>query len=134
MNAAKERLDTYLEIHVELVEKCEDWMYEFGNEQRWRDVSIAVHNDAYPPYILATYTYETEGNCGRYEREGTEKIPLAVYWDHELIEREYKKRHEAQLAAIRERQEKARVQELKDKAKRYEQYLDLCKEFENEKD
>jgi len=133
MNEAKKKLDTYLEIHEELAEKCEDWLHEFVHSSIW-DITIEVHNYAYPPYVLATYTYETEGSCGRYDTSGTEKIPLAIYWDDQVIEKEAKKRREAQLAAQIARADKAKVQELKDKAKRYEMYLDLCKEFENEKD
>jgi len=134
MNEAKERLDTYLEIHEELVEKCEDWVAELGYGRQIWDPTIQVHNHKYPPYITMTYMYEQEGSCGRYDTEGSEKIPLAVFWDDELIGREIKKRRDAQLKAMQERAEKEKVQAMKDKAKRYEMYLDLCKEFENEED
>lgn len=134
MNEAKKRLDLYLEIHDELVEKCEDWISEFVAHRDVWNISIEVHNDAYPPYILATYTYETEGNCGRYERQNTEKIPLAVYWDDEAFEREWKRQQEANRAAIAKRQEEDARKARLAKAQRYEQYLDLCKEFENEED
>lgn len=130
----KQRLETYLEIHDELVDRCTEWIEEFGCIGRYlQHVSVDVNNEAYPPYIRATYEYERDTGYGPQDETGEEKIPLSVFWDDECISKEKKKRRDTQMVILRKNEEKRKVQDMKDKATRYEQYLTLCEEFDNEK-
>lgn len=132
MDNHREKLKTYLEIHDELKDAAELWIEEFGSGFGIiYDVSITVNNEAYPPYMYAEYTYEHDGyGCGSRSRTDSMKIPLSVLWDDEAFERERKNRMEANLAAVKKKQEEDAKKERLAKAQRYEQYLDLCKEFE----
>ena len=132
---AKAKLDTYLEIHDELVDRCTEWIEEFGYVGHYlQHVSIDVNNEAYPPYILATYDYERETGYGPQDETGEEKVPLSIMWDFECVAKEKKKRMDKQLVAMRKNEEKKKVQDLRDKANRYEQFLKLSEEFDDEKD
>ncbi len=135
MQSAKAKLNTYLEIHDELVASCEEWIEEFGDiGQYLQHVSINVNNEAYPPYILATYEYERDSGYGPQTETGEEKIPLSIFWDDECISKERKKRQDKMIASMKKNEEKKKVQDMKDKAYRYEQYLNLNEEFGNEED
>ena len=128
MKAQAEKLDTYLNIHDELIDRCEEWLDEFVYMGRdLYDITIKVNNEAYTPYVLVDYMYRNESH---FDGEGQEKIPLSIFWDYECVAKEKKKRYDKQMEDMKQREEKKKVQDMKDKAQRYEQYLDLCKEFE----
>ena len=128
------KLDTYLEIHDELVDRCSEWLDEFVYMGRVLfDIAVEVNNEAYPPYVMARYKYHNHGD-NSYDGSGEEKIPLSIFWDYECVSKERKKRQDKQLAEMKKREEQKKVQALKDKATRYEQYLTLCEEFDDEKD
>lgn len=132
----KARLDTYREIHDELVTLCEEWIIAFGwHGSQVHDVTINVFSEAYPPYVIANYTYYTiDSEYGDNYREGQEKIPLSIFWDDDCVTKEKKKRFEKQMEEMKKREERKKVQDMKDKATRYEKYLTLKAEFGNEED
>jgi len=135
MKKAKEQLDVYLEIHDELVVLCEEWIREFcWTGRHLQNISIAVNNEAYPPHIMAEYVYERDSGYGPQDETDQEKIPLSIFWDDECISKERKKRNEKQMIALKEQEEMRKVQKMKDKARRYEQYLKLRQEFKDEED
>jgi hypothetical protein len=131
----KAKFDTYLETHDELIGLCEEWIDAFPmTGGHASDVSVRVYNEAYPPYIIADYTYYTYGGCDEQERDGQEKIPLSIFWDTECIAKERKKRWDEQMVRLKKNDEKKKVQDMKDKAHRYEKYIALKEEFESEED
>lgn len=134
MEEQQKKLDTYLTIHDELVDRCSEWLDEFvymGRELY--DITAEVHNDAYPAYVIARYKYHNFGD-NSHDGSGDEKIPLAIFWDYDFVDKEKKKRFDKQMAELKQREERKKVQDMKDKATRYEQFLKLSKEFDDEKD
>ena len=132
MSERKEKFKTYLEVHEELIDVAREWIEEFGHGYGLvYDISISVDNEKYPPIINAEYTYEYEGSCGSRAEVSGIVIPLSALWDDTAFERERKKREDANLAAREKQKEKDAKKARLDKAARYEQYLDLCKEFDD---
>ena len=127
MDNHKEKLEAYLKIHNEFINIAERWASEFGyTGADPYDISMIFYGST----IEVHYNYDDRDSDGYPEqRHTTIDIPLSALWNDEAFELERKKRMEANLEAVAKKKEENAKRERLAKARRYEEYLDLQKEF-----
>jgi len=130
------KLEIYLEVQDMMEERAAEWIAEFGCGIGRPDAyNIKANADVKRCDTVIEFEYDyhsDDGVMGSSERCESGTMPLEALWDIDFIDNKKKAEREAQLERLKESEERMKLKAMKDKADRYEQYLKLAKEFDDE--